>query len=145
MPTSTRFAVATHALTAIATQEGKPVTSEELAWSINTSAAVVRNLLSQLNGAGLTTSQLGAGGGALLARPANRIRLLDIYLAVEDPELFATHRSPPCASCPVGANVLAVLKPTLSKATQALERELGRVTIAELVSDVRKRPRTAKK
>lgn len=140
MPTSTRFAVAAHALTAIATQAGKPVTSEELAWSINTSAAVVRSLLSRLNDAGLTTSQLGAGGGALLARPARQIRLLDVYRAVEDPELFATHRSPPCASCPVGANVLEVLKPTLSRATQALERELGRVTIADVVSGVRERP-----
>jgi len=140
MPTSTRFAVAVHALTAIATQEGEPVTSEELAWSINTNAAVVRSLLSRLNDAGLTTSQLGAGGGALLARPANKIRLLDVYSAVEDSELFATHRSPPCKSCPVGANVLEVLKPTLSKATQALERELGRVTIADVVSGVKERP-----
>jgi Rrf2 family protein len=139
MPTSTRFAVAVHALTAIATQEGKPVTSQELAWSINTNAAVVRSLLSRLNDAGLTTSQLGTGGGAMLARHANRIRLLDVYRAVEDPELFATHRSPPCASCPVGANVLDVLKPTLSRATHALEQELGRVTIADVVGGVRKR------
>jgi Rrf2 family protein len=138
MPTSTRFAVAVHALTAIATQEGNPVTSEELAHSINTSAAVVRSLLSRLSEAGLTTSQLGAGGGALLARPAKQIRLRDVYLAVEDPELFATHRSPPCATCPVGANVLEVLRPTLRRATEALERELGRVTIADVVSDVRK-------
>ena len=112
------------------------MTSEELAWSINTSAPVVRSLLSRLNEAGLTTSQLGTGGGALLTRQASRIRLLDVYLAVEDPEVFATHRSPPCASCPVGANILDVLKPTLSRATQALERELGRVTIADVVRGV---------
>jgi Rrf2 family protein len=141
MPTSTRFAVAVHALTAIATQEGNPVTSEELAHSINTSAAVVRSLLSRLSEAGLTTSQLGAGGGALLARPAKQIRLLDVYLAVEEREVFATHRSPPCTTCPVGANVLDVLAPTLARATDALERELGRVTIADVANGVQRAAR----
>jgi Rrf2 family protein len=141
MPTSTRFAVAVHALTAIATQEGNPVTSEELARSINTSAPVVRSLLSRLSEAGLTASQLGAGGGALLARPAKQIRLLDVYLAVEERELFATHRSPPCVSCPVGANLLDVLRPTLARATDALERELGRVTIADVANGVRRSAR----
>ncbi|MGA0607248.1 Rrf2 family transcriptional regulator [Phenylobacterium sp. VNQ135] len=31
---------------------------------------------------GLTRSQMGAGGGALLARPADRITLLDVLRAV---------------------------------------------------------------
>jgi len=143
MPTSTRFIVATHALTAIAVNEGEPITSESLAYSINTSAGVVRSLLSRLNDAGLTTSQLGAGGGALLAKPAEKIRLLDVYLAVEDRQVFASSRSPPCASCPVGANVLDVLNPTLRRATHALEAELAAVTIADMAKGVRRASRTA--
>jgi Rrf2 family protein len=143
MPTSTRFVVAVHALTAIAVKEGDPVTSEALAYSINTGAGVVRSLLSRLNEAGLTTSQLGAGGGALLAKPPEKIRLLDVYLAVEDREVFATHRTPPCASCPVGANVLTVLNPTLTRARHALEAELAAVTIADVTKGVRRAGRTA--
>ncbi|UXN00435.1 Rrf2 family transcriptional regulator [Xanthomonas hortorum pv. pelargonii] len=88
MPTSTRFVVAVHILTALAVSDGKPLRSEDLAYSANTGPVVVRSLLSRLAEAGLTRSQLGAGGGALLARQAKTIRLLDVYQAVEDTELF---------------------------------------------------------
>jgi len=56
-------------------------------------------LLSRLGEAGLTQSQLAAGEGALLAKPARKISLPDVYQAVEDTEQFSMDRSPPCASC----------------------------------------------
>ncbi len=136
MPTSTRFAVAVHMLTALAVGDGEPVRSEDLAYSANTSAVVIRGLLSRLNEAGLTRSQLGAGGGALLARPAERVRLLDVYEAVEDTELFSTHRQPPCETCPVGGNILEAMEPTLMRARKALEDELANVTIADIAAEV---------
>lgn len=139
MPTSTRFAVAVHALAAIAVSGGKPLRSESIAYSANTSPVVIRGLLSRLGEAGLTRSQLGAGGGALLAKPSERISLLEVYQAVEDPEFFAVHRTPPCESCAVGGNILAVLQPTLSRAQEALESELGRVTIADVAEEVARR------
>src|SRR5471030_1484346 len=89
MPTSTRFAVAVHVLAALAVSGDKPLRSEDLAYWANTGAVVIRGLLSRLNDAGLTRSQLGAGGGAMLAKPAAEIRLLDVYAAVEDTELFS--------------------------------------------------------
>jgi Rrf2 family protein len=138
MPTSTRFAVAAHALTALAVSGGKPLRSEDLAFSANTGAVVIRGLLSRLNEAGLTRSQLGAGGGALLARPPETIRLLDVYKAVEDTELFSLHRTPPCKSCAVGGNILEALQPTLDRARQALEDELAKTTIADIAADVAK-------
>ena len=136
MPTSTRFAVAVHALTALAVSDGKPMRSEELAYSANTSPVVIRGLLSKLSEAGLTKSQLGAGGGALLAKPARRIRLLDVYESVENTELFSLHRTPPCESCPVGGNILEALSPTLERARHALEQELAKVSIADVAADV---------
>jgi Rrf2 family protein len=136
MPTSTRFAVAVHTLAALAVNDGKPLRSEDLAYSVNTSAVVIRGLLSRLNEAGLTQSQLGAGGGALLAKPARRIRLLDVYEAVEDTELFSTHRTPPCETCPVGGNILEALQPTLARARDALEHELAKVTVADIAAEV---------
>ncbi len=136
MPTSTRFAVATHILTALAVTEGKPLRSEDLATSVNTGAVVIRGLLSRLAEAGLTRSQLGSGGGALLAKAPNEIRLLDVYRAVEDTELFTVHRQPPCAECPVGANILAAINPVLTRAQTAMEAELGRTTIAEIAARV---------
>src|SRR5580704_2168984 len=136
MPTSTRFAVAVHALTALAVSDGKPMRSEDLAYSANTGPVVIRGLLSRLSDAGLTRSQLGAGGGALLARPAEKIRLLDVYEAVEDTGLFSLHRTPPCENCAVGGNILEAIQPTLVRARKALEDELAKVTIADIAAEV---------
>lgn len=136
MPTSTRFAVAVHMLTALAVSDGAPLRSEDLAYSVNTGPVVIRGLLSRLSDAGLTRSQLGAGGGALLAKPAEKIRLLDVYEAVEDTELFSLHRTPPCENCAVGGNILEVMQPTLARARKALEDELAKVTIADIATEV---------
>lgn len=136
MPTSSRFVVAVHILTALAVGDGKPMRSEDLAYSANTGAVVVRSLLSRLGAAGMTTSQMGAGGGALLARPAGRIRLLDVYEAVEDTDLFTMHRTPPCAGCAVGGNIQDALRPTLDRARKAMEDELALVTIDQVAADV---------
>lgn len=136
MPTSSRFVVAVHALAAMAVGDGAPLRSEDLAASANTSAVVIRGLLSRLHHAGITTSQRGAGGGALLARPASRIRLLDVYAAVEDTVLFTLHRMSPLHDCAVGGNIQTALRPTLERARAALETELAGVTIAEVSADV---------
>jgi Rrf2 family protein len=136
MPTSTRFAVAVHALAALAVNAGKPLRSEDLANSVNTGAVVIRGLLSRLSDAGLTKSQLGAGGGALLAKPVKKIRLLDVYKAVEDTELFSLPRTPPCMACPVGANIQEAMHPALERARTALEAELSKYTIADIVAEV---------
>jgi Rrf2 family protein len=136
VPTSTRFAVAVHVLTALAVSDGKPLRSEDLAYSANTGAVVIRGLLSRLNDAGLTRSQLGTGGGALLAKPAGKIRLLDVYEAVEDTELFSMHRTPPCKTCAVGGNILDALRPALTRARKALEDELASTTIGDISKEV---------
>jgi len=136
MPTSTSFAVAVHILTALAVGDGKPMRSEDLAYSANTGAVVIRGLLSRLSEAGLTRSQLGAGGGTMLAKPAKKIRLLDVYVAVEDTELFSLHRTPPCESCAVGGNILAALQPALARARGAMEDELAKTTIADIAGKV---------
>lgn len=139
MPTSTRFAVAVHALAALAVSDGKPLRSEDIAYSANTGPVVIRGLLSRLNEAGLTRSQLGAGGGSLLARPAKKISLRDVYEAMEDTELFSMHRNPPCESCAVGGNILDAMRPALSKARKALEDELSKTSIADIAAEVARR------
>lgn len=136
MPTSSRFAVAVHTLVSIAVMGGKPVRSEDIANSANTGAAVIRRLLSLLNEAGLTTSQLGAGGGALLAKQSENIRLLDVYEAVEDTEIFTLHRESPCENCAVGGNIHEAIRPTLERARSAFENELSKVTIADIAAEV---------
>ena len=92
MPTSTRFVVAVHTLTGLAVGDGRPMRSEDIAYSVNTNAVVIRGLLSRLSESGLTKSQLGTGGGTLLAKPAAEIpsffhyigclRAINVLLAV---------------------------------------------------------------
>ena len=136
MPTSSRFAVAVHILTAVAIHKDQPVTSELMAKSASTNPAVIRRILSMLNQAGLSRALLGQGGGALLARPAESISLLEVYRAVESEELFALHRSQPSPECPVGRSIQPILNAIFHKAQHALESELAKVSIAEVTRDV---------
>lgn len=136
LPTSTRFVLSIHVLTSLAVTAGKPMRSEDLAFSVNTNATFIRSLLSRLQEAGLTTSQLGVGGGALLAKPAEEIRLLEVYRAVENGEVFALHRQGPNEACVVGKNIQAAIGPVLDAATNALEGELASTTIADVANEV---------
>ncbi|ACT05815.1 transcriptional regulator, BadM/Rrf2 family [Dickeya chrysanthemi Ech1591] len=136
MPMSTRFVVAVHILTGFAVSDGKPMRSEEIAYSVNTSAVVIRGLLARLGKAGLTKSQLGTGGGTMLAKHAANISLLDVYETVEDTALFSLHRTPPCENCAVGSNILDAIHPILTRAREALEQELAKTTIADVGAEL---------
>lgn len=138
---NTRFAVAAHILTFLQRQEGQPVSSERLARSVNTHPSLIRRLVSQLNRAGLTRSEMGAGGGTLLARPAERITLLDVHRAM-DPEgfLLSIHEDPD-PECEVGRSIGGLLDLRLRKAEDAFEAELAGTTIAELATATIAKPR----
>lgn len=138
---NTRFSVAVHILTFLQTHRGEPATSELIASSVNTNASLIRRLLLLLARAGLTASQMGTGGGALLARPADTITLLDVYRAVdEDRDVIPMHPSPN-PKCPVGRNIQAVLETRIDGAERALEQELARTSIADLAGAVTRRER----
>jgi Rrf2 family protein len=136
---NSRFAVAVHVLTLLEQSGGEPITSEYIAGSVNTNPSLIRRLLSTLARAGLTTSQLGTGGGALLARPASEITLLDVYRAVDDGEVFGMHREQPNPRCTVGRNIQAELQSRFDEATRAMEAELARSTIADVSSGISER------
>jgi Rrf2 family protein len=103
---------------------------------VNTNPAFVRRLLGALAKAGLAESQMGQGGGALLARPEEKITLLDVYRAVEDQNLFALHRGGPNLECPIGRNITPILEAEIAGAANALERSLASTTIADIAGRV---------
>jgi Rrf2 family protein len=138
---NSRFAVAVHVLTLLDQGGGEPVTSEHIAGSVNTNPSLIRRLLSTLARAGLTTSRLGLGGGARLARPAGEITLLDVYRAVDEGAVFGMPREQPNPACPVGRNVQAELEERFDAATRAMEAELARTTIADLSRGISRRER----
>ncbi|ACY15543.1 Rrf2 family transcriptional regulator [Haliangium ochraceum] len=136
---NTRFAVAVHILTLLQAQAGEPASSEWIAGSVNTNPALIRRLLSQLAKAGLTRSQRGAGGGALLARSADSITLADVYQAVSDDADVIPIHAAPNPKCPVGRHIESALAVHLQAAEQALQVELARTTIASLTQDIFRR------
>ena len=137
MATSTRFSVAVHALAALALHRDKPMTSEEIAGSVCTNPAVIRRLLSDLARAGLTASQLGKGGGALLAKKPKKISLLDIYLAVERPGLIARPRGAPDQTCPVGRNIQPALGRITDQAEAAFMATLAAASLKDIVQEIK--------
>lgn len=134
---NTRFAVAVHIVTYLACRRGAPATSDLVAESVGTHPALIRRLGAQLARAGIVQAQRGARGGATLARRAAEITLLDIYRAVDEDELelIRVHRTAnPC--CSVGMHMQAVLAERAGAIERALESELSRTTIADIVDAV---------
>lgn len=79
MQISSRFTIAVHTLLCIARFSGsQKVTSAFIAGSVNVNPVVIRRTLGQLKEAGIVLVEAGVGG-ATLARPAERITLLDVY------------------------------------------------------------------
>lgn len=136
MPTSSRLVVATHVLAALALARGRPVSSEAIAHSANTNPAFVRRLLGSLAKAGLTASQMGPSGGALLNRPAEEITLLDVYRAVDDPVVFSFHHNGPNPQCPIGQSITPILEAEVARATKALEGSLAATSIADIANRI---------
>jgi Rrf2 family protein len=133
---NTRLAVATHILAFLRTQNGRSATSELIASSVNTNPALIRRHLAQLAKSGLTTSQMGSGGGALLARPAEMITLLDVYRAVEGNQKIIPVHEWPNPLCPVGRQIQSVLVDHVSAVEKAMMDELSKITIANVADEI---------
>ena len=132
---NSRFAVALHVLTLLASRREEPATSESLADSVNTNPVVIRRLLAALRAAGLVTSKGGPGGGWRLARPAAQVTMRDVLLATEGDALFSLHPSPPNRRCPVGRTIQSALEEHFSEARDALDRQFERTTVQDLVRE----------
>lgn len=84
---------------ALAYNAGSRLSSSQLASSIDANPVTVRRVVSELASAGLVDTQTGPGGGAMLARPANRITVQDIYEALGRPPFIEGHSKEPQRHC----------------------------------------------
>ena len=137
MRTSCRFGMAVHVLAVLAYQEGDRVTSALLADSVNTNPVIIRRLLLSLQRAKLVDTCKGAGSGSRLSRSPRRINLAEVYWAVEPAEPFAIPSRKPNAACPVGKCIREALGRVFESAQRALERDLEKTTLADLMDTVK--------
>lgn len=133
MLSSTRFAVAVHALTVLARNADKgPVCSSFVAKSVNTNPVVIRRLMGDLEKAGLVASTAGRSGGFLLSRAAERISLADVYRSVEDEGIFRLHKLDPETDCPIGCQLMKILAKPLHAAEASLEKSLAATSLKDI-------------
>jgi Rrf2 family protein len=137
MRASCRFSMAVHVLTVLAYKEGDRVTSALLAQSVNTNPVIIRRLLLSLQRARLIETCKGAGSGSRLSRSPRRIDLAEVYRAVESTEPFASPSRKPSAACPVGKCIRGALDKVFASAESAMERDLAKTTLADLMDTVR--------
>lgn len=137
MRINTKFPVAVHIM-AVAYVIGEEYsTSEKLARSVDTNPVVIRRINAMLKKAKLVTVKPGVGGTAL-ARAPGEISLLDIYNAVKaspEEKLFDMHSSSN-PYCVVATNIGTALSGPLLAAQEAMEAELGRYTLADVLDNI---------
>ena len=139
MQISSRFTIAVHIFACMETfGRDRKITSGFLASSIQVNPVIIRKILSQLKNAGLIEVARGTGG-TTAARPLEEITFYDVYLAVdllEGGELFHFHENPN-PNCPVGKNIHAVLDDKLVRIQEAMENEMKKYSIADMIKDIR--------
>jgi Rrf2 family protein len=145
MRTSCRFAMAVHVLAVLAYKEGDRVTSALLAGSVNTNPVIIRRLLLALQRAKLVETCKGAGSGSRLSRSPRRINLAEVYRAVENAEPFASPSRKPNAACPVGRCIRETLDRVFTSAQSALERDLEKTSLADVMDTVKASGECARK
>ncbi|MEE1228613.1 MAG: Rrf2 family transcriptional regulator [Lachnospiraceae bacterium] len=136
MQITSQFTIAVHILSVISVFSDEKPTSEFLASSIGANPVIIRNVLSKLRKAGIVTTKRGSGN-TQIAKPLDQITLYDLYKAVDsvsEKGLFHFHENPR-PECPVGRNIHESLDKHLEDAQRAMEEELKKVTIEEIVGD----------
>ena len=140
MQISSRFTIAIHIFACIDTfEKDYKITSDFLASSINANPVIIRKLLSQLKAAELIDVKRGSGG-ASIAKPLNKITFLDIYNAVEcigHDGLFHFHEHPN-QDCPGGRKIHRILDDKLLRIQAAMEEEMKKITVADVIRDTQR-------
>lgn len=138
MQISSRFTIATHTLIVIALEcDRQKVTSDLIAGSVGVNPVIIRKTLSQLKKAGMISVARGTGGTQFI-KNLEDISLLDVYQAVESlgqsGQLFSFHDNPN-PNCGIGKNIHHVLDQKLVQIQLAMEEELSKTSLADVVAD----------
>jgi len=124
-------------MTALAFSLDEVLGSQTLAASVNTNPVVVRRLLLALRRAGLIETLAGKHGGARLRAKPERIRLVDIYDAVESRPVISVNERKVMKHCQVSCHMKSVMSSVAESTEQAVRKHLRGITLAQLVRKMR--------
>lgn len=138
MQISTKFTIAVHILAAAKYfGDEQKVTSQLLSGSIGSNPVIIRNIMLQLQDAGIIDVRRGPGG-ITIRRPLSKITYLDIYKAVEtnsEENLFRFHENPN-PKCPVGRNIHKALDASLMEIQEQFEKEMAAHNMQEVFDNI---------
>jgi DNA-binding IscR family transcriptional regulator len=139
MQISTKFTIAVHILMATKFFSGsQKITSQFLAGSIGSNPVIIRNIMLQMQEAGIIDVKRGTGG-ITVNRPLSEITYLDIYRAVEtksEDHLFRFHEKPN-PQCPVGRNIHKALEQSLDEIQRKFEKELSEHNLQDVFDKIK--------
>lgn len=136
MRVSTRFSDSIHILAFIEIYKGWiPLTSENIASSIETSPVVVRRLMGKLKSAGLISTVHGSADPKLVRDPQD-ISLYDVFLATEDQQHLFTIDEKTNPECIVGGNIQATLEKFYQQAEDAAKARLARTSLQDVLDTI---------
>ena len=124
-----------HIMLALAYNPGVRLSSTDLASSVDVNPVTVRRVISELSAAGLVDTQTGPGGGATLARPADRITVQDVYEALGEPPFIEGHSKRPVDHCAVSVCMPRVFHRLNDAVTQKATPVLKKTTLQRLINE----------
>lgn len=132
---SIRFSDAIHILSYIEIFQGTDLSSEMLAKSIETNAANVRKIMSQLRKAELIETQPGKAAPTLARKP-EQITLYDVYYSIEGDTNLIEVDPKTNPACLVGGNIQEVLTKKYAAIQKVVDEELKKTSIADIIHDI---------
>lgn len=139
MASNSRLAIAIHTAGMLAFGEEIPMTSTMIAESVDTNPVVIRRIIGSLVKHGLVEVKMGTGGGARLRKPPEEISIGEIYLALEEGEIFNVPEMAKSHGCPIAKIVRPVLRKMFGDAENSLIAELHSKTLRDVIEDMREK------
>lgn len=135
---STRLSDALHILVYISLNPDVPITSTDIAESVQTNPAYIRKLMAQLKSAGLISGSRGKSNPELL-KDAGVISLLDVYRAIEGEKPLLhldTHVNP---ECNVGLFAQAAIQSAYDQVQRSAEETMKSIKLNDIANDFEQR------
>ena len=139
MASNSRLAIAIHTAGMLAFGEEMPMTSTMIAKSVDTNPVVIRRIIGNLVKHGLVEVKMGTGGGSRLTKEPEEISIAEIYLALEEGEIFNVPEMDESHGCPIAKLVRPVLKRVFGAAENSLLAELQSRSLQHVIDDMRKK------